>query len=370
MKGAPTLEKPDKYNNTPLANASLMGATNAVKWLLSHGVKCETASCKGRTALDYAQEQGHTEIAAILVAKRQEDARKLIQQGQASCRSGNLDLAQQLFGRAAAAAERAGGAHSMMEAAWCCSEQASYLSSLGKYEQALVVSKKGTALDRSFWGPWDKWGATLDRLGRYAEAATRLKNCLACDTSLPHNFELEEKKLYINAVLSGVKMMAKKQRMMPVEQLKARGNAAFKTKDYAQAIKLYTAALTVAKPTNETYQRPFIRYPSRLASEDYIRLTRAALQGNLAQCFLVLERFEEAKICAETSCALADSNSNLQVKATARLLRADTALAHKRLAVAKALHNRLGDSSFTQAITFDVLQQVAMDHVSACHQPS
>ena len=47
----------------------------------------------------------------------------------------------------------------------------------------------------------------------------------------------------------------------------------------------------------------------------------------------MLERFEEAKVHAESSLALAEPGSKVHTKSLDRLLKAETALAHKRLAV-------------------------------------
>jgi len=67
---------------------------------------------------------------------------------------------------------------------------------------------------------------------------------------------------------------------------------------------------------------------------------------------------------ADASLALAETGSKMQATSMGRLLAADTALAHKRLAVAKALHDRLGRGSAAACVVPDV-HALLMPHKDA-----
>ena len=99
---------------------------------------------------------------------------------------------------------------------------------------------------------------------------------------------------------------------------------------------------------------------SEWAQERFLRPVKAALESNLAQCLLKLERFEEAKVRAEAALALVPPGNRLHGKSLVRLQKAETALAHKRLAFAKAMHERLGDESeLAELVERELFQTIA-----------
>jgi len=59
----------------------------------------------------------------------------------------------------------------------------------------------------------------------------------------------------------------------------------------------------------------------------------------------MLERFEETKVHVKVALALAEPGSKVHANSTRRLETANAGLAHKRLALAKAMHERLGAES-------------------------
>lgn len=72
------------YVWTPLISASYKGHTEVVRLLLDRGADIKPQDGDGHNALHYAAEQGHKEIEQLLLAKGAEEARKLMDRGQAA----------------------------------------------------------------------------------------------------------------------------------------------------------------------------------------------------------------------------------------------------------------------------------------------
>jgi cytohesin len=66
MAGANVNETGFKDNNTPLSVAASNGRLNVVRVLLAHGADIKAVDKFGKTALQYAQENHHTNVADIL----------------------------------------------------------------------------------------------------------------------------------------------------------------------------------------------------------------------------------------------------------------------------------------------------------------
>ena len=60
------LEDRDNEGTTPLILAARAGSFEAVEWLLNHGADIQAKDNRGKSATDWAQENGHTEIANLL----------------------------------------------------------------------------------------------------------------------------------------------------------------------------------------------------------------------------------------------------------------------------------------------------------------
>ena len=60
------LEDRDNEGTTPLILAARAGKFEAIKWLLDHGAEIGAKDNDGKTAEDWARENGHGEIAGFL----------------------------------------------------------------------------------------------------------------------------------------------------------------------------------------------------------------------------------------------------------------------------------------------------------------
>ena len=181
-----------------------------------------------------------------------------------------------------------------------------------------------------------------------------------------------------------------RQQQLPAERLKAQGTAAYKIQDYEQAVAHYKTAAAEhgAEPKRRLeavhhglregtldlregalWTVPPIHEQTRIGGpsatlqqpESYLPLCQSAMEGNVAKCLIMLERFKEAALHARASLALTAPGSKVHANSMRRLLKANTALAHKRLALAKALHDRLGaESPLTEHLTErELLQTIA-----------
>ena len=59
-------DKADDRGGTPLKSAAFFGHTAAVEWLLGHGADWRVIDDWGKTALDWARQNGHAEAVAAL----------------------------------------------------------------------------------------------------------------------------------------------------------------------------------------------------------------------------------------------------------------------------------------------------------------
>lgn len=67
VKAGTRIDDPlDRFGQTPLMQAARTGKTEIVRTLLELGAKIGAKDREGKTALDYAKEKGHAEIAEIL----------------------------------------------------------------------------------------------------------------------------------------------------------------------------------------------------------------------------------------------------------------------------------------------------------------
>jgi len=254
-----------------------------------------------------------------------------------------------VFEQAAYEASEAGNA---AIAAGSYRDQARCLLKLEQYKPALVASDKAIEADRSFWSGWSKRGIALAHLGRYEEAAASYQGALDRNPFVDYvaiqGSQQAGSVTQLRQDLQIARQLRVQQQQLPAEQFKVKGNAAYKAFFYLQAMEHYEAALAAAEP-------------GRLAREAYLRLFRAAVHGDLSQCLLMLERFEEAKVHAEASLALAEPDSKVHGRSLDRLEKAETALAYKRLAFATALLSggQPIESPLAELVERELLQSIA-----------
>lgn len=124
---------------TPLISASYKGHTEVVRLLLDRGADIKPQDRDGHNALHYAAEQGHKEIEQLLLAKGVEEARKLMDRGQAA-----VEMAQ----------------------------------SAGDYEKAIKELDQATRLAPDQPKLYYNLALLQEKTGRYADAAESLKQYL------------------------------------------------------------------------------------------------------------------------------------------------------------------------------------------------